>query len=181
MPSSPQTRLKLTKRTVDTLLPGPKDRVVFDADLPGFGLKITPSGRKVFLVQYRFPPGRAGSIRRYTIGTYGEGLTPDQARSIAVQVKGKLAAGLDPVTEREAVVAEAHQAAEEKRRKHANSVEAIASAFIARHAKPRLRSWREYERMLEHFILPEWGSRPITEIRRSDRTSSPPRLGPPML
>src|SRR5215218_4711246 len=162
MLSSPQTRVRLTKRAVDALTPGAKDRVVFDADLPGFGLKITPSGRKVFLVQYRFPPGRAGSTRRYTIGTYGEGLTPDQARSIAVQVKGKLAAGLDPVAEREAVLADAQRAAEEKRRKHTNSVEAIASAFIARHAKPRLRSWREYERMLEHFVLPEWSPRPIT-------------------
>ena len=114
MPSPPQTRLKLTKRAVDALTSADKDRVVFDADLPGFGLKITPSGRKVFLVQYRFPPGRAGSIRRYTIGTYGEGLTPDQARSIAVQVKGTLAAGLDPVVERETVVAEVHQAAERK-------------------------------------------------------------------
>jgi hypothetical protein len=80
------SRVKLTKRAVDMLAPTDKDQVVFDAELPGFGIKITPSGRKVFLVQYRYPPGRAGRIRRYTIGAYGEGLTPDQARGIAVQV-----------------------------------------------------------------------------------------------
>lgn len=165
------SRIKLTKRAVDALAPTDKDQVVFDADLSGFGLKITPSGRKVFLVQYRFPPGRAGRIRRYTIGAYGESLTPDQARGIAVQVKGKLAAGIDPVSEREAILAEATKAAQEKRRKHTNSVEAIAAAFIERHAKPRLRSWREYERMLQDYVLPDWGSRPITEIRRSDVTA----------
>jgi hypothetical protein len=171
MPSPVPSRVKLTKRAVDALAPTDKDQLVFDAELPGFGIKITPSGRKVFLVQYRYPPGRAGRIRRYTIGAYGEGLTPDQARGIAVQVKGKLAAGIDPVSEREAVLAEAAKAAQEKKRKHTNSVEAIAAAFIDRHAKPRLRSWREYERMLQDYVLPDWGSRPITEIRRSDVTA----------
>jgi integrase len=165
------SRLKLTKRAVDALEPTDKDHVVFDAELPGFGIKITPSGRKVFLVQYRYPPGRTGRIRRYTIGPYGESLTPDQARGIAVQVKGKLAAGIDPVSEREAVLADAAKAAQEKRRKHTNSVEAIAAAFIERHAKPRLRSWREYERMLQDYVLPLWGPQPITEIRRSDVTA----------
>jgi len=42
-------RTKLTKRVVDGLGPADEDRVVFDSELPGFGLKITPSGHKVFL------------------------------------------------------------------------------------------------------------------------------------
>jgi integrase len=161
----------LTKRALDALVPSDRDRVVFDPELPGYGVKITPSGRKVFLVQYRFPPGRAGRIRRYTIGAYGEGLTPDQARTIAVQVKGKIAAGADPVTERETILAAAQREADEKRRKHANSVAAIAAAFLARHAKPRLRSWREYERTLELHVLPAWGARQIVDIKRSDVTT----------
>jgi integrase len=36
---------------------------------------------------------------------------------------------------------------------------------------PGLRSWREYERMLRDYVLPEWSSRPITEIQRSDVTA----------
>jgi integrase len=171
MTASTPSRVKLTKRAVDALAPANKDQVVFDAELPGFGLKITPSGRKVFLVQYRYPPGRAGRVRRYTIGAYGESLTPDQARGIAVQIKGKLAAGIDPVSEREAVLADAATAAQEKKRKHANSVEVIATDFMERYAKPRLRSWREYEWMLRDYVLPAWGSHPITEIRRSDVTA----------
>jgi integrase len=171
MTSPAPSRVKLTKRAVDALAPADKDRVIFDAELPGFGIKITPSGRKIFLVQYRYPPGRAGRIRRYTIGPYGESLTPDQARGIAVQVKGKLAAGIDPVSERETVLEEAARATHEKKRKQASTVMAVASTFIERHGKPRLRSWREYERMLEDYVLPDWGSRPITEIRRSDVTA----------
>jgi integrase len=171
MASTASSRLKLTKRVIDALTATDKDQVIFDAELSGFGLKITPSGRKIFLVQYRYPPGRIGRIRRYTIGAYGESLTPDQARGIAVQVKGKLAAGIDPVSEREKVLAEAARVAQEKKRKQTNTVRAVASAFIERHAKPRLRSWREYERMLEDYVLPDCGSHPITEIRRSDVTA----------
>jgi integrase len=170
MSPSPATKLRLTKRAIDGLEPAEKDQVFFDAELPGFGVKVTPAGRKVFLVQYRYPPGRQGKNRRYTIGAYGEGLTPDQARRIAVEVKGQLAAGKDPVAEREAIERAALTAAAEKRRKGANSVEAIATAFIERHAKPNLRSWRDYEQMLQHHVLPTWGARPITEIRRSDVT-----------
>ena len=58
-----------------------------------------------------------------------------------------------------------------EKRKIATSVEVIAASFIARHAKPRLRSWREYDHMLRDYVLPEWGSRPITEIKRSDVTA----------
>ena len=170
MASSPRDRFKLNKRSIDGLAPSDRDRVVFDADLSGYGVKITPSGRKIFLVQYRFPPGRAGRIRRFTIGAYGDGLTPDQARSIAMQVKGKIAAGIDPVSEREAITAESRRAIEAVKRKKLTSVEMIAASFIERYAKPRLRSWREYDRMLKQLVLPSWGSRSITDIKRSDVT-----------
>ena len=43
----------------------------WDPDLKGFGLKVTPAGRKVFLVQYR-PAGDRGNPRKYTIGEMGQ-------------------------------------------------------------------------------------------------------------
>jgi hypothetical protein len=171
MPSSALCRTKLTKRTVDALAPTDRDRVIFDAKLPGFGLKITPSGRKIFLVQYLYPPRQDGRIRRYTIRRYGEGLTPDQARGIAAQGKGMLAQGIDPATHREMLHAEAARVVQEKKRTIVTSVEAIAAASIVRHAKPHLRRWREYERMLRDYVLPEWGTRPITVIQCSGATA----------
>jgi hypothetical protein len=52
-------RIKLTKSAIDAL-PTPKADVVYwDAGLPGFGVKVTPKGRKVFIVLYR--TGGAGS------------------------------------------------------------------------------------------------------------------------
>src|SRR5512139_3141012 len=107
---------RLSKRTVDALIPGARDAVVFDSDLPGFGVKVTPGGRKVFLFQYRFPPGRAGTTRRYTIGTYSEALTPDQARTIATRLRGKLADGIDPMAEKEQREEASREAAVAKKR-----------------------------------------------------------------
>ena len=164
-------RLKLTKRVVDALTPRDQGPGVLRRRLPGFGVKVTPSGRKVFLVQYRYPPGRTGRIRRYTIGAYGEGLTPDQARSIAIQVKGKLAAGIDPVSSARQSLPRLHRASRRKKAPAGQLGRNDRDAFIERHAKPRLSSWREYERMLQHYVLPAWGARPITEIRRSDVTA----------
>ena len=63
-------RIKLTKSTIDDLPTPSSDQVYWDTALPGFGVKVTPKGRKVFIVLYR--TGGAGSkLRKYTIGLYG--------------------------------------------------------------------------------------------------------------
>jgi hypothetical protein len=46
-------RVKLTKTVIDALPTPPSDIVYWDAALPGFGVKVTPKGRKVFIVLYR--------------------------------------------------------------------------------------------------------------------------------
>ena len=61
----------LTKAIVDKLAPGAKDTVYWDTGLAGFGIKVTPKGRRVFIVLYRTRDGR-GSLRKYTIGPYGQ-------------------------------------------------------------------------------------------------------------
>jgi hypothetical protein len=68
-------RLKLTKSSIDTLPIPQTDTVYWDAGCPGFGVKVTPKGRKVFVVLYR--TGGAGSpLRKYTIGPYGRVTLP---------------------------------------------------------------------------------------------------------
>jgi hypothetical protein len=46
-------RLKLTKSAIDALPTPAKDIVYWDSGRPGFGVKITPKGRRVFIVLYR--------------------------------------------------------------------------------------------------------------------------------
>jgi|GEM_PF-3261654 len=63
-------------------------------------MKVTPTGRRVYLVQYRVD-GRAGRTRRYTIGQHGP-LTPQQARTEAKRLLGLVGAGKDPSSEHNA-------------------------------------------------------------------------------
>jgi hypothetical protein len=62
--------MKLGKTEVDVLAcpPGKRDRMAFDDALPGFGVRVTADGTKVFLFQYRM--GKA--VRRLRLGRYGD-------------------------------------------------------------------------------------------------------------
>jgi hypothetical protein len=83
-------RIRLTKSAIDALPTSASDVVYWDAGCPGFGVKVTPKGRKVFIVLYRpvVPPKL-----RNTIGPYGR-VTLHQARVAAQKVfTAKLMAG----------------------------------------------------------------------------------------
>lgn len=89
---------RLSIRTIDAAKPKGSDLFLWDDDLPGFGLRVKPSGAKSFLVQYRNKNGRS---RRLTIGRYGV-LTPDEARDIAKDHLRDAAKGHDPAEKRSA-------------------------------------------------------------------------------
>ena len=57
-------RIKLTKSAIDTLPTPESDTVYWDTASPGFGVKVTPKGRKVFIVLYRL---KAAEIYHWTI------------------------------------------------------------------------------------------------------------------
>ncbi len=101
--------------------PNGADAIWWDENLKGFGLKITPAGRNVFLVQYR-PAGDRRNLRKYTIGEYGP-TTPHQARVEAQWVLAERAAGRDPQEEKRI----------SKRRIASEPVADLAAEYIARH------------------------------------------------
>nr|CRH07976.1 Putative Phage integrase family protein [Candidatus Magnetococcus massalia] len=82
----------LTKRVVENTEPREKDFFLYDGRVTGFGLKVTPTGRRVYIVQYRFN----GRKRRFTIGPHGSPWTVDQARKEAERILGLVVAGKDP-------------------------------------------------------------------------------------
>ena len=113
---------KLTKSVIDSLTPQSTDVVYWYEALAGFGLKITPKGKKVFIVLYRTKDGTA-RLRKYTIGTYGP-TTPMAARAAAQRILAARNEGRDPAGEKR-----------ESRRKHVqDSIDDIAAAYLARHA-----------------------------------------------
>ena len=79
---------KITKREVDAAKPGERDRFLWDTDAKGFGLKVTPKGRKVYVLQFRL---NGGATKRYTIGLHGAPWTPDTARDEARALLGDVA------------------------------------------------------------------------------------------
>jgi hypothetical protein len=86
---------KLTKRAIDAIKPTGRDTILFDDELPGFGLRLKPNGARSFLIQYR----QGGRTRRLTLGRYGR-LTPDEARKLARQHLAAVGRGADPSEER---------------------------------------------------------------------------------
>ncbi|MBV6389952.1 MAG: hypothetical protein JNIBNLAF_01604 [Nitrosomonas europaea] len=72
-------KLKLTKSVVDAAQPQAQAVELRDTQVPGFLCKITPTGRKVFMLQYRT---NAGERHKPALGLFGE-LTVEQARSLA--------------------------------------------------------------------------------------------------
>src|SRR5262245_23143555 len=89
--------MKLTKRTVLSMSPDPwHDRYVWDSELPGFGLRIKPTGVRSFMVQYR---NAGGVSRRITLGRFGV-LTVDEARVLGRRVLADVIKGGDPAAKR---------------------------------------------------------------------------------
>src|SRR5689334_8088247 len=86
---------KLTTRSVTSARPAKARMVFWDSELPGFGLRIEPSGRKTFIARYRSGGGRSGILRQATLGRFGT-ITVDQGRSLARKLLGAAASGGDP-------------------------------------------------------------------------------------
>ena len=148
---------KLTKRFVDIAQPAPKDVFHWDEDLPGFGLRVKPSGVKSYLVQYR----QNGRSRRLTIGRHGV-LTAEEARKLARQRLGSVAHGHDP-------------AEESQSRRKAPTVKDLCDDYMERHALPNKRpsSVRNDYSMIESIILPKLGTKKVGDVTRRDIEPAP--------
>src|SRR5262245_10567361 len=146
---------KLTKLMIDGLRPGPKDNIYWDSEQPGLHLKVTPGGKKVFMLYYRVL-GAARQQRRYKIGDYGV-ITLQQARERAKSLLGSVADGKDPAAERKHA----------RQRLNSELVSDLAAQFLIKHAAQN-RSAAETERIFNRDILPRLGSRSIHSLKKHD-------------
>jgi integrase len=147
-------RVKLTKSVIDDLPTPTREQVYWDAACPGFGVKVTPKGRKVFIVLYR-TAGAGSRLRKYTIGPYGR-VTLHQARVSAQKVFAAKLEGRDLATERR----------EARKRMVADRVEDLLEAFIAQHVSQN-RSARVTSQLLRRELRP-YGARSLHEIGKRD-------------
>lgn len=142
---------RITKRVVDSCQSAARDTFLWDSEVRGFGLKITPIGRKVFIAQYRVQGlGRRSPTKRLTLGEYGV-LSPEQARQLARRELGRVAEGKNPSADRAA--------------RNAASIKELGTRYledVQLRRKPG--TAKEYARLWEKHVLPAFGSRLASEV-----------------
>jgi hypothetical protein len=89
-------RVELTKSNIDALKAAAYRYTAWDTEMSGFGLRVTPNGRRVYVLKYRVN----GQQRWYTIGRHGSPWTPRQARLEAQRLLGEVAREIDPADKR---------------------------------------------------------------------------------
>src|SRR5690606_13134569 len=94
--SCPMAKLRLTKTSVDKLTPTPgRQVVIWDQDLPGYGVRVSPGGSRSYFYQGRIK-GYSASMK-ITIGKHGP-ITAEQARKEAQRLAAEMALGRNPAT-----------------------------------------------------------------------------------
>ena len=145
--------MKLTDRTIKTLLPPESgNRIHYDDDVGGFGLRITAGDARAFVLSYRI----LGRQRRLTLGGWPE-LTATAAREMARQAKAVIARGGDPLQERQ-----------ESRR--ADSMADLFKTYLAEYAANHNRpsTIREYARLIDKALQPRLGHLKVAAVTARD-------------
>ena len=141
----------LTPRLARETKPGGKDTILFDKTLPGFGLRIHPSGRKVYIVQARIE----GRSRRIVIARHGE-MELAEARRRARDLLGRIRAGENP-------------ADDIRREKEIPTLREFADEYLRRCDPYWKTSGRKTVRIyLKARILPAFGRMPLDRIGPED-------------
>src|SRR4051794_17564128 len=157
---------RLSKRTVDALLPGSKVYVVYDCDLAGFGVRITPKGARSWVVEYRpHGGGRAIGKKRLTLGSVKQ-LTPEQARKAATEVLANVRLGFDVQLDRAA-------------RRSSPTVRELATEFMQEEIQPtrKPRTAALYEMYFRLHIIPALGSKRAQEVTAQDLSKLHRKIG----
>ncbi len=141
---------KISNRTVEALSVEDRDAVFWDRELLGFGVRVYPSGAKVYVVQTR----REGRSKRVTVGRHGV-ISAPQARRRAALMIARLKAGEDPVPPRAAPAVDTSV-----------TVAELADRFLREYVAVRCKPWTvmTYRGALDRWILPALGRLPVGAV-----------------
>lgn len=145
-------KTRLTKTAVEAIAPGSRDVYAWDEAVAGFGCKITPAAKRIYVLKYRANGGQ----RWLTLGRHGE-ITTEQARIKAVKLRGAIAEGIDPSRIRDDRVAEP-------------TINELADRYLSEHAEVRKKpsSAEEDRRNLALHVRPTLGETKAGDVTRQD-------------
>lgn len=155
-----QNRYKLTKRLIDSFEYSRGTDVRWDESIPGFGVRIYPSGKKAFILRYR----AQGRKRLLTLGRFGADLTLEQARDKAKAHRVSVRDGKDPLEER-------------KRLSQGKTFGDLWDKYLRDYAKAHKKTWATDERRLKRHIPASWKSRIVSAITRDDISGLHSKIG----
>ena len=167
---------RITKSMLEAVpLPEKGERtMVWDSEIKGFGLRITSTGSRTYILRYRMG-GRDTPVRTITIGQHGSPWTPEQARRNAAELLTMVRSGRDVVAERETERVKAGEQAEVGR---ARLFEVALEDWFEKHViRGGLRTHRDIRGVLDRDLKPSFSGRGINEITRKDVTTALETIG----
>ncbi len=159
-------KTRLTKTAVAALTPRPSTFIIYDAELPGFGIRVTPAGAKSWVIDYRANGGgRRAPTRRYTIGSAAT-FSTEAARNVAKDLLARIRLGADPAKEKMAD-------------RRAQTVAELYDIFMAEKIRPirKDRTVKLYEMYWRLHLLPEFGAKRALDISHADVVRVHRRIG----
>jgi integrase len=150
-------RKALTKLLIEKTPPDDKrDVFLWDSRVPGFGVRLYPSGKRMYVFQYR-TKGR--QQRRVAIGLHGP-FTVETAREVGADLYEAVRKGSDPADEQKTAA-----------RRAPDRIESVIDEFMQRYMTGKRRAPRyiaETRRNFDKHVLPRWGGRDLRTITRRD-------------
>lgn len=142
--------MRLTEKTIKALeRPERGNRITYDDEVRGFGVRVTTGGHRAFILNYR----TEGRERRLTIGSW-PAWSATGARRRAKDLRVLIDRGEDPLGEKQ-------------ERRSAPTVANITAEYLERHASKK-KTGHTDRLYIERDVLPKWGSLKAKDIRRRD-------------
>ena len=150
-------KIKIGKRALDNLPQVTSRTTFFDIELTGFGLRVSPSGVRSWIVEYRPGTGGRGVAKRRMVFGTSKTLTPDQARTQAAALLASVKLGADPAGDRSAG-------------RKADDVRDLLARFMDDHVRPKrkARTAKLFDGYIKNHIEPSLGLRKAPALTRAD-------------
>lgn len=144
--------MNLTEKAIERLSAS-KPREIGDTTT-GLYLRVSTGGRKIWRYRYRL----AGKTKILTLGDW-PAMPLTDARRLATAHKAQVSKGEDPASK---------LAQQRSERRRMPTVAGFVPQYLKHHAKPKKKSWRQDQQMLERWVIPEIGSMKLDEVGTRD-------------